>query len=109
METFHWKVRPDMTVASAPQVVKVKLGDGYEQRRPAGLNHCLPVYSVTIRLRRGEHQSLDAFLSRHGGVRAFLWTPPYRWEPVRVVCRKWNASVSAVWVTVTADFEQVVA
>ncbi|EFG9894725.1 phage tail protein, partial [Escherichia coli] len=24
------------------------------------------------------------------------------------VCRKWSASVGALWVTVTADFEQVV-
>ncbi|EFG9376817.1 phage tail protein, partial [Escherichia coli] len=27
---------------------------------------------------------------------------------IRVVCRKWSASVGALWVTVTADFEQVV-
>jgi len=29
METFHWKVRPDMNVVSEPKVVTVKLGDGY--------------------------------------------------------------------------------
>ncbi|EOA7186576.1 phage tail protein [Escherichia coli] len=108
METFHWKIRPDMTVASEPKVLTVKLGDGYEQRRPAGLNNVLPVYRVTIRIRKGEHQSLEDFLVRHGGVRAFQWTPPYGWKPVRVVCRKWSASVGALWVTVTADFEQVV-
>ena len=39
METFHWKIRPDMTVASEPKVLTVQLGDGYEQRRPAGLNN----------------------------------------------------------------------
>ncbi|HBV6748518.1 TPA: phage tail protein, partial [Escherichia coli] len=39
METFHWKVRPDMNVVSEPKVVTVKLGDGYEQRRVAGLNN----------------------------------------------------------------------
>lgn len=27
METFHWKVRPDMNVVSEPKVVTVKLGD----------------------------------------------------------------------------------
>ncbi|EPD2740583.1 phage tail protein, partial [Escherichia coli] len=27
----------------------------------------------------------------------------------RVVCRKWSASVGALWITITADFEQVVA
>ncbi|HGU0164623.1 phage tail protein, partial [Escherichia coli] len=25
------------------------------------------------------------------------------------VCRKWSASVGALWITITADFEQVVA
>ncbi|EIR2474533.1 phage tail protein, partial [Escherichia coli] len=34
MEIFSWKVRPDMKVDSEPKVVTVKLGDGYEQRRP---------------------------------------------------------------------------
>ena len=48
METFHWKVRPDMNVVSEPKVVTVKLGDGYEQRRAAGLNNQLSTYSVTM-------------------------------------------------------------
>ncbi|HEO9118825.1 TPA: phage tail protein [Escherichia coli] len=109
METFHWKVRPDMNVVSEPKVVTVKLGDGYEQRRAAGLNNQLSTYSVTIRVRKCKHPSLKAFLERHGGVRAFQWTPPYDWKPIRVVCRKWSASVGALWVTITADFEQVVA
>lgn len=90
METFHWKVRPDMNVVSEPKVVTVKLGDGYEQRRAAGLNNQLSIYSVTIRVRKCEH-------------------PPYDWKPIRVVCRKWSASVGALWITITADFEQVVA
>ena len=96
METFHWKVRPDMNVVSEPKVVTVKLGDGYEQRRAAGLNNQLSTYSVTIRVRKCEHPSLKAFLERHGGVRAFQWTPPYDWKPIRVVCRKWSASVGAL-------------
>ncbi|EID66000.1 phage tail protein [Escherichia coli] len=98
-----------MNVVSEPKVVTVKLGDGYEQRRAAGLNNQLSTYSVTIRVRKCEHQSLKAFLEQHGGVRAFQWTPPYDWKPIRVVCRKWSASVGALWVTITADFEQVVA
>lgn len=63
METFHWKVRPDMNVVSEPKVVTVKLGDGYEQRRAAGLNNQLSIYSVTIRVRKCEHPSLKAFLN----------------------------------------------
>ncbi|MBJ5136673.1 phage tail protein, partial [Salmonella enterica subsp. enterica serovar Derby] len=45
METFNWKIRPDMTVESEPKVTSIKLGDGYEQRRPAGLNNHLAKYN----------------------------------------------------------------
>ncbi|EBH6782473.1 phage tail protein [Salmonella enterica] len=108
METFHWKIKPDMSVESEPKVMIVKMGDGHEQRRPAGLNNNLAKYNVTIRIRKGEHVSLEDFLSRHGGVKSFLWTPPYTWMQIRVVCRKWSVSVGGMWVTVTATFEQVV-
>ncbi|MDM2741889.1 phage tail protein [Citrobacter sp. Cu096] len=108
MEIFHWKIRPDMTMEAEPQVITVKMGDGYEQRRPAGLNGNLAKYNVTIKVRKGEHQRLEAFLSRHGGVKSFLWTPPYTWTQIRVVCRKWSVSVGAMWVTYTTTFEQVV-
>ncbi|WP_173861014.1 phage tail protein [Escherichia coli] len=64
METFHWKVRPDMNVVSEPKVVTVKLGDGYEQRRAAGLNNQLSTYSVTIRVRKCDHPSLKAFCNQ---------------------------------------------
>lgn len=108
METFHWKIRPEMTMEAEPQVITVKMGDGYEQRRPAGLNSNLKKYNVTIKVRKGEHQRLETFLSRHGGVKSFLWTPPYTWTQIRVVCRKWSVSVGALWVTYTTTFEQVV-
>lgn len=108
METFNWKIRPDMTVESEPKVTSIKLGDGYEQRHPAGLNNHLAKYNVTVRIRKGEHQNLEAFLSRHGGVKSFLWTPPYTWTQIRVICRKWSINVGSLWVTVTTTFEQVV-
>ena len=48
MKTFRWKVKPGMDVASAPSVRKVRFGDGYSQRAPAGLNANLKTYSVTL-------------------------------------------------------------
>lgn len=107
-ETFRWKIRPDMVAETTPQVTVVKFGDGYEQRRAAGLNHSLKTYNVTIRVRKGEHQSLEAFLSRHGAVKSFFWRQPYTWTQIRVVCRKWSVSVGVAWVTYTTTFEQVV-
>ncbi|CSH79201.1 minor tail protein [Shigella sonnei] len=109
MKTFRWKVKPGMDVASAPSVRKVRFGDGYSQRAPAGLNANLKTYSVTLSVPREEAMVLESFLEEHGGWKAFLWTPPYEWRQIKVVCRKWSASVGALWVTITADFEQVVA
>ena len=48
MKTFRWKVKPGMDVASAPSVRKVRFGDGYSQRAPAGLNADLKTNSVTL-------------------------------------------------------------
>lgn len=41
METFKWKVKPDMKKEFEPRVKSVKFGDGYEQRRPDGINNNL--------------------------------------------------------------------
>ena len=54
MKTFRWKVKPGMDGASAPSVRKVRFGDGYSQRAPAGLNANLKTYSVTISVPRWE-------------------------------------------------------
>ncbi len=61
METFNWKIRPDMTVESEPKVTSIKLGDGYEQRRPAGLNNHLAKYNVTVRIRKENIRILRHF------------------------------------------------
>nr|WP_303201946.1 phage tail protein [Hafnia paralvei] len=108
METFRWKIDPDMGVDSEPQVSVAKFGDGYEQRRSSGLNSNLEKYSVTIRVKRDEARFLRDFLNRHAGVKCFLWTPPYSYQPIRVVCRKWSTKVGMLKVTFTTTFEQVV-
>lgn len=108
MKTFHWKVDPDMGVDSEPQVSVVRFGDGYEQRRVTGLNSNLKKYSVTIRTKRQDAGYLEDFLSEHGGVKAFLWTPPYGYRQIKVVCRKWSVKVGLLKETFTATFEQVV-
>ena len=62
MKTFRWKVKPGMDVASAPSVRKVRFGDGYSQRAPAGLNANLKTYSVTLSVPREEATVLESFL-----------------------------------------------
>ncbi|OWF75683.1 phage tail protein [Yersinia frederiksenii] len=109
METFNWKVDPDMEVETEPRVTVIKLGDGYEQRRANGINSNLEKYNVTVRVKHYEASYLSDFLNRHGGVKAFLWIPPYNLRPIKVVCRKWSAKVGLLKVIYTATFEEVVA
>ncbi|MDZ5641660.1 phage tail protein [Enterobacter sp. A103] len=106
-EVFHWKVRPDMRVESEPRVRVVKFGDGHEQRQPDGLNTDLKKYTVTLSVPRQQAALLETFLSRHGGVKSFLWTPPYGYRQIRVMCRKWSAGVKALRCEYSATFEQV--
>ncbi len=79
MKTFRWKVKPGMDVASAPSVRKVRFGDGYSQRAPAGLNADLKTYSVTLPVPRWEATALESFLRARGleilSVDAALWLP----------------------------------
>ncbi len=103
MKTFRWKVKPGMDVASAPSVRKVRFGDGYSQRAPAGLNADLKTYSVTLSVPREEATALESFLAEHGGWKAFLWTPPYEWRQIKVTCAKWSSRVSmSAFVTANA-------
>ncbi|ATI62785.1 phage tail protein [Edwardsiella tarda] len=109
METFNWPVLPDMQVSAEPKVHVVKFGDGYEQRAPVGINNNLKVYDITIRVNRQDVCELEDFFARHGGVTAFLWTPPYDYRTTRVVCRKWSSRVGMLKAVFTATFEQVIA
>ncbi|RBL52406.1 phage tail protein [Escherichia coli] len=97
-----------MDVASVPSVRKVRFGDGYSQRAPAGLNANLKTYSVTLSVPREEATVLESFLEEHGGWKAFLWTPPYEWRQIKVTCAKWSSRVSMLRVEFSAEFEQVV-
>lgn len=109
MKVFHWKVRPGMEVSSAPRVKETRFGDGYSQRAPAGLNADLKTYRVAFSPGRREAMALEDFLSWHGGVKAFLWTPPQTCRQIRVVCSTWTSTVNALRVDVRAEFRQVVA
>ncbi|WP_347254389.1 phage tail protein [Leminorella grimontii] len=109
METFNWVPVPGMSVQAEPDVRVVKFGDGYEQRQKKGINNKLLKYSVTFRVPRAEAWLLDEFLARHGGVAAFLWTPPYRYKQSRFVCRKWTSNIRSTVTEISCEFEEVMA
>ncbi|EAW9117713.1 phage tail protein [Salmonella enterica subsp. enterica serovar Chandans] len=110
MKTFHWQPREGMKSTSAPAVVEIKLGDGYSQRRPAGLNALLKSWSPSFRVNTHEDAAaLEAFLAGHGGYRAFLWRPPLLNRTVRVVCKEWESVQNGAYTDFSCKFEQVVA
>lgn len=108
MKTFRWKIKPGMEVTSVPSFREVRFGDGYSQRSPTGLNADLKSYSVTLSVTRDEGRLLEAFLAEHGGWKAFLWTPPYGYRQIKVICAKWTSRVSMLRTDFSAEFKQVV-
>ncbi|WP_407228798.1 phage tail protein [Escherichia coli] len=108
MKTFRWKVKPGMDVASTPSVREVRFGDGYFPAR-ACRAECQPEnVQRDAFCPRWEATALESFLAEHGGWKAFLWTPPYDWRQIKVICAKWTSRVSMLRVEFSAEFKQVV-
>jgi len=76
IETFTWRVQrgeaPDMTY----QVRTAQFGDGYRQEVADGLNNERQSWPVTVVAKRVQGLAIMAFMRRHAGARAFLWTNP---------------------------------
>ena len=99
-----------MPSSVSPSVTTIKFGDGYEQRRPTGLNHQLinfqPVFRITS---VNSRTALEAFLTEHGGYKAFLWRPPKYNRTIKVVCREWSVTDNVTYSDFSCKFEQVIA
>ncbi len=109
IKTLHLVPREGMQVSEKPSVVRVRFGDGYEQRRPTGLNARLKTFQAVFRsVTREEARHLEAFLAEHGGWKAFLWKPPYAYRQIKVTCAGWSARVGMLRVEFSAEFKQVV-
>lgn len=89
-------------------VSKVTLGDGYEVRRPAGINHLKEQWKpVWSNLDEATAKSTYDWLKERLDWAAFYWTNPDNGERYKVLCtavslvkRGWND------VTLSATFEQ---
>lgn len=114
-ETFTYIPETGFTVTRAPNVSVVKLGDGYEQRQPKGINPLLDSYSLTFKGLNGlcgrENKAVlaEAFLKARGAVEAFYWTPPDTNTQALFVCRSWTLTKNHSYYELSATFEQVVA
>lgn len=109
IKTLNWLPREGMQVTEKPSVVTVKFGDGYEQRRPSGLNAQLKTFQAVFRVTTEEERAaLEGFLSWHAGWRAFLWRPPKVNRTLRVVCREWSVTDNSMYSDFSCTLEQVV-
>lgn len=98
-----------MRTATKPRVRVVKFGDGYEQRSPDGLNSLLRSYSPVFRAKDYlEAKVLDAFFTRHGSWKAFLWRSPMTNRTVKVVCRQWDTTTNNIWTDFHCQFDEVI-
>ncbi|MFM0224172.1 phage tail protein [Paraburkholderia dipogonis] len=97
-----------------PKIVIAKFGDGYAQRRPAGIHTQARQWSVEMRNASATvAAAVLAFLEARNGVDVFSWIPPRHTEAQDVLCPSWSFAYGDLIsdgervYTVTMKFEQV--
>lgn len=87
---FDWCVT-EANFDLEPKIVVAQFGDGYAQRRPAGINTQHHMWNLSMKNTDGETANkVIAFLSARNGVEIFNWTPPRTTTPQNVLCPSWN-------------------
>jgi phage-related protein len=110
---FDWCVNTAQAEVE-PRVRVAQFGDGYAQRRPAGINTQDQMWTVALNnLTVEKANAVLAFLSARNGVDVFNWTPPRTSAALDVICPSWSWSYGDMLVTgarlmnVDAKFQQV--
>lgn len=109
MKKFSWIPEESLSVSVKPKVKVISFGDGYEQRIADGINNQLREYSLNFSGEEDEIREIDKFLSEHGAVKAFLWTPQDTWKPGTFKCEEWSITVNGYWNRLSAKFQEIVA
>lgn len=106
---------PDIPPDFGPQVStrfsidEVQFGDGYAQRRPAGLNPAQDSWPLRwSMLTRDEYERLYGFLRARFGVYAFWWQPPWETAAKRFICQELSGQqpTSARFGAINATFRE---
>ena len=64
-------------VSTDHRVLAAQFGDGYQQRAADGINAMRRRFMLRFsKIRSAKAAEVIAFLEAHGGVTAFIWTPP---------------------------------
>jgi phage-related protein len=110
---FEWCVT-SASFELEPRIIKAQFGDGYAQRRPAGINTQMHKWTVEMKNLDGRtYDAVLAFLEARNGVEVFNWTPPRTTTAQSVICPSWSGSYGDMVATggrlrnVQMKFEQV--
>lgn len=109
MAIFTWTSDYDPVKSRKPEIIKVKFGDGYEQRYPKGINNMPQSWSIQFKNRdAAEAVAIENFLVARQGYEAFDWTPPDVAVSIRVKCEEWSkVLVLGNYYSISATFIQV--
>ncbi|WP_322092819.1 phage tail protein [Paraburkholderia bannensis] len=110
---FYWCVST-AEASVEPRVVVAQFGDGYAQRRAAGINTQDQVWALNLYNRRQAlaDEVLD-FLTERNGVDVFNWSPPRTSKTLNVICPEWSWSYGDMLpggervINIAATFQEV--
>lgn len=106
-EVFDFPIMTKPRGSTTFRVRESRFGDGYVQRVGDGLNNKQQSWSITLDGDLPEMEEAMEFLDRHAGHISFLWTPPGRSQPIRVICKGYDETPHvASQNIITATFEQ---
>lgn len=75
-ERFVWPIDKGAEGEITHRVRTKQFGDGYAQSVGDGINNKSQSWPVTFTGQKGRIREIIAFIDRHKGAKAFLWTPP---------------------------------
>lgn len=76
IETFTWRLQSGEQGEFTFAVRTKRFADGYEQSVGESLNNRSQSWPITYTGTKEQVKVVKAFLDRHQGAKAFLWTPP---------------------------------
>lgn len=95
--TFDWAESSGTQVTVQPRIIEVKMGDGYAQRSPDGLNFMPDAWDMRFTgVYPAAGDEIVSFFETHGGWIAFQWTPPRRTVPALYLCKQWTRTLPDV-------------
>lgn len=76
LERFTWQIEKGAEGDISQRVRSKQFGDGYSQSVSDGINNKSQSWPFSYTGKAVTIKQIIAFLDRHAGAKAFLWTPP---------------------------------